>query len=52
MTVLLMLLSVAGFIGLRKPRFDLISFSLIVVMVLFVVVSEHYHAVYGEIRVK
>ena len=52
MTMLLMLLSVAGFIGLRRPRFDLISFVLIVVMIICVVVSEHYHALYGEIRVK
>jgi hypothetical protein len=52
MTTLLMLLSISGFIGLRRSRFDLISFSLIVMMVIFVVASEHYHAVYGEIQVK
>jgi hypothetical protein len=47
-----MLLSVAGFLGLRRERFDLISLFLIVVVVLIVVANEHMHALYGEIRVK
>lgn len=52
MSMLLVLLSVAGFIGLRRPRFDLISFSLILVMVLVLVVVQHEQALFGEIQVK
>jgi hypothetical protein len=46
------MLSVAGFLGLRRERFDLISFVLIVLVVLIVTVNEHMHALYGEILVK
>lgn len=52
MTVLLMLLSVAGFLGLRRPRFDLISFAVLLAVVLTVVAYEHERALYGEILVK
>ena len=52
MTALLVMLTLTSIIGLRRERFDLVSFGLIALLVLSVVVSQHIEALYGELRVK
>lgn len=52
MTTLLGLLAIAAVLGLRRRRFDLVSFCVLGVVVLAVVVTEHQHALFGEITVQ
>jgi hypothetical protein len=52
MVTLLAMLAVVAIIGLRRTRFDLVSFGLVTALVLGVVVAQHLEVIYGELRVQ